>query len=434
MLRTPPHHISIHRPPPSPTPHIRVSPEDDFAQAIPVLLYPGAPPVVTPKRKARQDIKPRRKKRKLVQARELTPFEEVVINTADNAPTPQLENTGEGNTEAIGSNDTAENALTSQLGDVGKGDTEGTGSDEEYERFVKSVLADECAMYQLSDSLFIVSGWDQRSNMSMASWYHLQMTNIGVELVVMCLCPQTRVGDNTDCFHVRHVARNKINDCLERNDLPILFSRQRALQDLDENKANYINHFSAPTLGKRSLSGHVVVSFEGTDSGDGIWTCNKESAKNCVHIKTCRHALQRYIHVDVEARDNSVGEDDPLIYEPVSYLTIPPPRWAAINSDPDFGRPSTPLGEPPALIHLTGTSTCCCSIPRCRYNPLAPIRQQQCIIYSMTHSFTSIVEIQTCQLCNRRFIGPDCQELGIFNFNNRIMFTHDVLDDYTSKF
>ncbi|KAF8870485.1 hypothetical protein BD779DRAFT_1455395 [Infundibulicybe gibba] len=118
----------------------------------------------------------------------------------------------------------------------------------------------------------------------------------------------------------------------------------------------------------------------------------------------------------------------------VSYLTIPPPRWATINSDPDFGRPRTPLGEPPALIHLTGTSTCCCSIPRCLYNPLAPIRQQQCIIYSMTHSFTSIVEIQTCQLCNRRFIGPDCQELGIFNFNNRIMFTHDVLDDYTSNY
>lgn len=31
-------------------------------------------------------------------------------------------------------------------------------------------------------------------------------------------------------------------------------------------------------------------------------------------------------------------------------------------------------------------------------------------------------------------IGPDCRELGVFNYNNRMLFTHDLLDDYTSSY
>ncbi|KAG5642337.1 hypothetical protein DXG03_002985 [Asterophora parasitica] len=36
--------------------------------------------------------------------------------------------------------------------------------------------------------------------------------------------------------------------------------------------------------------------------------------------------------------------------------------------------------------------------------------------------------------CSRRYIGPDPRELGIFNLNNRILFTHELLDDYTSVY
>ncbi|EGO00919.1 hypothetical protein SERLA73DRAFT_159538 [Serpula lacrymans var. lacrymans S7.3] len=34
----------------------------------------------------------------------------------------------------------------------------------------------------------------------------------------------------------------------------------------------------------------------------------------------------------------------------------------------------------------------------------------------------------------RCFIGPDLQESGLFNFNNHLVFTHDLLDEYTSAF
>ncbi|KAF8871836.1 hypothetical protein BD779DRAFT_1453446 [Infundibulicybe gibba] len=318
-------------------------------------------------------------------------------------------------------------------------------SNEGYEIFVESVLANECAVYQLSDNLFIVNGWDPRSKMSTAAWYHLQAESVGVELNVVCLCPQAKT-DNLRCYHTRFV-REYQNERFPSNgtfapeceDLPILFSRQQAL---DGSETGFLNHFSVPSPRQCSLKSRAVVSFEGNDLGDGVWICNcKDTAKNCAHINACRHALQQYVNADPGARDSRVESEAPLEYNrkhrntSVSHLEIPPPHWAAIRGDRYFGPPIPPMHtEPPAIIHLTSTSSCCCSSPRYLYHPNEPTRQQPCTIYGITGSLSTTVEIQACGLCTRRFVGPDCRELGLFNFNNRIMFTHDVLNDYTSTY
>lgn len=52
----------------------------------------------------------------------------------------------------------------------------------------------------------------------------------------------------------------------------------------------------------------------------------------------------------------------------------------------------------------------------------------------LTGAAEAVIEVQKCALCSHRFIGPDCQELGIFNLNNRTLLAHDLLDDYTSAF
>ena len=47
------------------------------------------------------------------------------------------------------------------------------------------------------------------------------------------------------------------------------------------------------------------------------------------------------------------------------------------------------------------------------------------------------IELKLCPSCPRtlhRFIGPETRDVGIFNFNNRILFTHDLLDEYTSAY
>ncbi|KAF9470050.1 hypothetical protein BDN70DRAFT_764742, partial [Pholiota conissans] len=44
------------------------------------------------------------------------------------------------------------------------------------------------------------------------------------------------------------------------------------------------------------------------------------------------------------------------------------------------------------------------------------------------------IQVQKCPACKHRFIGPDCRSIGLFNWNNRALFTHDLLNDYTSQF
>ncbi|KAF8877541.1 hypothetical protein BD779DRAFT_1475196 [Infundibulicybe gibba] len=325
MSETPPRRISINRPPPLPPSYIRITSRDSFTQIVPAIPRPRASPIVTPKRKARKDVKARAKRQKL-QERELSPFEEVVVGIDDDT-------------------------LLFQAGDTRETDADSVGDDEEYRRFVESVLADECSMYQLSDSLFV------------ASWYHFQMTNVGIELIAVCLCPQAG-GDGTGCFHACFV-REYQAEKFPRSDMFAM----------------------PPTPGQRSLKSRAVVTFKGNDSGNGSWVCDREAVQNCAHINACRHALQKYVHVDIEAMDSGVREGDALVY------------------------------ERNARTHHCSLSLVTAS--EWQYH---------------TYSFPSVVETQACRLCNHRFIGPDCQELGIFNFNNQVMFTHEILDDYTSNY
>ncbi|KAJ7700934.1 hypothetical protein B0H16DRAFT_1219537, partial [Mycena metata] len=57
-----------------------------------------------------------------------------------------------------------------------------------------------------------------------------------------------------------------------------------------------------------------------------------------------------------------------------------------------------------------------------------------CTVYGLFRSWETLNEIQSCNKCSHRVIGPDCEELGIFNCNNRKLFAHDLMDDYTSAY
>lgn len=68
---------------------------------------------------------------------------------------------------------------------------------------------------------------------------------------------------------------------------------------------------------------------------------------------------------------------------------------------------------------------------------MGPILKASCVVYTLLEAFVVEVELQPCPSApaqHRRFIGPDARELGLFNLNNRIFFSHDLLDEYTSAF
>lgn len=68
------------------------------------------------------------------------------------------------------------------------------------------------------------------------------------------------------------------------------------------------------------------------------------------------------------------------------------------------------------------------------YSPFLPTLTRDCIIYGLDGAVKTSIEIQSCPTCMHRYIGPDCRSMGLFNWNNRTLLTHDLLDDYTSQF
>jgi hypothetical protein len=64
-----------------------------------------------------------------------------------------------------------------------------------------------------------------------------------------------------------------------------------------------------------------------------------------------------------------------------------------------------------------------------------PSSWRPCEVYTSFGVFTCEIETQFCPNdCSQggyRFIGPDCSRIGLFNYNNRILFAHDLLNDYT---
>lgn len=117
----------------------------------------------------------------------------------------------------------------------------------------------------------------------------------------------------------------------------------------------------------------------------------------------------------------------------VSYLALSPPSWAKISSDGPI-QPRVTFVNPPASISLKSDDTCCCSDIREMFNPFGPTLEKECVIYTLLGAQKCAIFVQKCQKCRQRFIGPECSELGIFNFNNRTLFSHDLLDDYTAAF
>lgn len=119
---------------------------------------------------------------------------------------------------------------------------------------------------------------------------------------------------------------------------------------------------------------------------------------------------------------------------PVSYLPILPPAWCWIPGDvPLYPRPA-PVREAPPLLMLDDHSRCPCGQ---RFNPNKPVMERKCVLYTLIQAIPCRIQLQRCPSCPatlERAIGPEPRNLGIFNFDNRNLITHDLLDDYTSSF
>ncbi|KAG6822403.1 hypothetical protein H0H92_014021 [Tricholoma furcatifolium] len=86
------------------------------------------------------------------------------------------------------------------------------------------------------------------------------------------------------------------------------------------------------------------------------------------------------------------------------------------------------------VIRLEDDARCMCGALRNHDNPIVT---NTCRVYAILGCFDTEIELQRCSQCTggrHRFVGPDCREMGLFNYNNRIILSHDLLDEYTMAY
>lgn len=118
----------------------------------------------------------------------------------------------------------------------------------------------------------------------------------------------------------------------------------------------------------------------------------------------------------------------------ISYHRILPPSWCSLPSDAHLYPRPQPIEGDPLVFGLDSDLRCACGA---EYDAALPISRVPCVIYGLSKTIDAEIEIQHCPSCDprrRQSIGPDLRECGLFNWSNQIIFTHDLLDDYTSAY
>ncbi|KAJ7141261.1 hypothetical protein C8R44DRAFT_547181, partial [Mycena epipterygia] len=303
---------------------------------------------------------------------------------------------------------------------------------EDYEEFAEGVSMGTIGFYQISKTLFVCEGWNGGSINVRGHWHHLQ--SIEDLLVFVCTCP------TQDCVHERYMREEGFQSFSPaenyRDDSAckvVLFSREWTPSH------ETISLFSVATPHRPEVSkARAIVTNQGDGKGSGVWTCSKDPANgSCVHVSVARRYLQQ---IDGQNETDTVDEDAEVpdldaVQSPtaVSYLPILPPIWASLPED-DALYPRSHALPPPTLIPLGEHSRCSCGA---RPTNTTAIIVLDCTLYTLTQAFRTSIEVQMCHVCStgrRRYVGPDCRELGFFNYNNRTLFSHALFDDYTSAF
>src|SRR5258705_3260711 len=117
----------------------------------------------------------------------------------------------------------------------------------------------------------------------------------------------------------------------------------------------------------------------------------------------------------------------------ISYLHLPPPVWARIRANNNV-QPLPLMIDTPSIISLDDSSSCSCRSPQTRFDSRRPVETRPCYIYGLLEARCISIEVQKCPRCPQGYVGPECTALGIFNLNNRSLFTLTLLDDYTAHF
>ncbi|KAK7020274.1 hypothetical protein VNI00_017766 [Paramarasmius palmivorus] len=325
--------------------------------------------------------------------------------------------------------------------------------DRDFESYIRLVESRCVGFIRISQAVYVVQGWNVKERMATDHWYHMQVQHTGDDISLACMCPQGGFADKP-CVHTQFYMEFRDERFREDEDLPfregktVVFWRER----IGFEEELWLTRFSVRGHSE-ALTSRAVVTYEGLDDGFGSWHCSKDKNTPCSHIPTARKFFGQIFGQEHETNDSNsapnsensreVDDEDYVVddgagLEPaISHLPIMPLPWAMLSTDiAHYIRPPVEMNYP-VVIAIAGRI--CGSLCRHEavYDPTRAVTVKECTIYTLTGTRTTKIELQQCANCPSRrhcYIGPDTRDLGLFNFNNSVLFAHELLDEYTSRY
>jgi hypothetical protein len=116
----------------------------------------------------------------------------------------------------------------------------------------------------------------------------------------------------------------------------------------------------------------------------------------------------------------------------ISYLPIGPPAWLQIDGDELQGKPFRGGQDLPDVFYLENAKRCSCGSHDLGGDPII----HDLIVFSATTAIQKRIETSYCFACRytKGRVGPDLGKYGLFNWNNKYAFSHELMNSYTAQF
>lgn len=93
--------------------------------------------------------------------------------------------------------------------------------------------------------------------------------------------------------------------------------------------------------------------------------------------------------------------------------------------------PAIAVENLPPLLPLDAAARCVCGVLYSSVSAITPVIRKPFKVFYCKQVAETEIETVACPICkHRRSIGPDLNELGLFNWNNSVGFARTIFDDY----
>ncbi|KAF6747772.1 hypothetical protein DFP72DRAFT_821322 [Ephemerocybe angulata] len=319
--------------------------------------------------------------------------------------------------------------------------------DADFEDYADAVASHVAGYYHIPGDLFVVQGWDSGRSRSTNAWYHLRYQRSDDDgWDTGCTCPKA-LNKNL-CVHRRYFKEYEVESLIPQSSSEVIEDAdvlQRCFFRRMIGSYHIESLFSVMSMSSSELKGRAIVTNELSRRGIE-WKCSKDiGLLSCFHIRTVQEEYPGISSLDASNDLDDIGDSssDSIsvgdLGSTVSYLPIHVPLWSRLPSDQKLYEEPPPMRTPHAgyLFTLDADSTCACRSGRTRFDPNGDKNVRDSKLYTILQVYTVQMEVQPCPVCpkaRRRSIGPDLRTHGIFNYNNSILVSHELLDEYTSSF